>query len=158
MTRSLDPVFLAAVAGKSTPPPFDIMARRAQPAEVRVPVAQLPVAPWVGDTPAVLRGAPVPSFVGWPAPEGYLPPFAPIVDYASLNSTQELCSTVATSQCSSLSCINGLAFAMAPYVVDQTARLALDAGSPEFIKGFELYNSCTRAVMGGQTPMPNIYS
>jgi len=133
------------------------MARRSQPAEVRVPVAQLPSAPWVGDTPAVLRGAPGPSFVGWPAPEGYLPPYAPILDYPSLNSAQELCATVATSQCTSLSCINGVSFAISPYVVDQSARLALDAGSPSFIKGFDLYASCTRAVMGGVSPGVNLY-
>jgi len=133
------------------------MARRSQPAEVRVPVAQLPATPWVGDTPAVLRGVPGPSFVGWPAPEGYLPPYSPIIDYPSLNSAQELCSTVSTSQCSSLSCINGTAFAIAPYAVDQTARLALDAGSPEFVKGVDLYHSCVRAVMGGVSPGRNLY-
>jgi hypothetical protein len=65
--------------------------------------------------------------------------------------------TVSTSQCTSISCLNGIGFAVAPYVVDQTSRLALDAGAPEFAKGVELYNSCVRAVMGGVTPGRNIY-
>jgi hypothetical protein len=75
----------------------------------------------------------------------------------ALNSTQELCVTVAVSQCTTLSCINGVGAGVAPYVVDQTARLALDSGAPEFMKGVEMYGSCVRAVLGGSVPGRNIY-
>lgn len=128
------------------------MAGQQAPTEITVSGAQpgRPF-PWIASNNG-------PSFVGWPAaPEGYLSPFQPILDYPALNSTQELCATVAISQCSSISCLNGVSFGAAPYVADQTARLALDAGAPEFSKGVELYGSCVRAVMGGVTPSRNIY-
>lgn len=133
------------------------MAGQQTPTEVTVPVASLPQVPWTGDQPGIAGGALQPSFVGWPTPTGYLPPYAPILDMPALNSAQELCVTVASSACTSLSCINGIGFAVAPYVVDQTARLALDSGSPQFSKGVELYGSCVRAVMGGSVPGRNIY-
>jgi hypothetical protein len=99
-----------------------------------------------------------PSFVGWQTPAGYLPPYAPLIDYPALNSAQALCANVAASNCTTTSCLNGVAFAVKPYQVDNTARLALQAGSPEFAKGVGLYQVALRAVLGGTTPGYNIFT
>lgn len=125
------------------------------PKEVVVPVVDLPQVPWTAD-PAVYQ-YPQPSFVGWPAPRGMLPPFAPLIDYPSLTSTTGLCATVAVSSCRSIGCLNGIAFAVEPFIVNQNARLALEAGSPEFVNGVQLYQQCVRAVSGGWGPGPNVF-
>ena len=39
----------------------------------------------------------------------------------------------------------------------ETARLALDAGSRQFVQGLETYQSCVRAIMGGETAGPNLF-
>jgi hypothetical protein len=111
------------------------------------PPAQ-PGVPWVSDDRAVTP-YPQPSFVGWPTPAGYVPPYAPLIDWPSLNTTEGLCSTVASAYCSTTACMNGVRYAIAPYFVDDAARLALDAGSPEFVSGFQKYNACAQSVMGG---------
>jgi hypothetical protein len=126
------------------------------PKQVIVPVADLPVVnlpevPWVAD-PLVQ-----PSYVGWNTPRGYLPPYAPLIDYPSITSVQGLCATVAVGSCRSLGCLNGVAFAVDPFVVDSNTRLALDAGSPAFVNGVNLYNECVRAVAGGWGPGPNVF-
>ena len=126
------------------------------PRSIVVPEVKLPVTPWMGDDPAVFP-YPQPSFIGWPAPSGYLPPYAPIIDYPAINSAQRLCSTIASSQCMSYECLNGVGFGVSPYLVDQTARLALDAGSRQFVQGLETYQSCVRAIMGGETAGPNLF-
>jgi hypothetical protein len=61
------------------------------------------------------------------------------------------------SQCRSYSCLRGVEFGVAPYIVDQTSRLALDVGSPQFVQGLNLYQSCQRAVSGGLPAGPNVF-
>jgi hypothetical protein len=126
------------------------------PASNVVPEVQLPVAPWDGDNQSIYPAG-QPSFIGWDTPTGYLPPYAPIIDFPSISSASRLCSTIGKSQCTTYSCHHGVEFGVAPYIVDQTARLALDVGSREFIKGLNLYQSCQRAVSGGLQAGPNVF-
>lgn len=126
------------------------------PAEIVVPEIALPLVPWDGDNEAVYPYG-QPSFVGWETPTSYLPAYAPIIDFPSITSASRLCTTVAKSQCSTYGCHNGVEFGVAPYIVDQTARLALQAGSREFVRGLNLYQTCTRAVSGGLPPGPNVF-
>lgn len=128
------------------------------PAEIIVgpPEIKLPVVPWDGDNLAVYPDG-QPSLIGWDVPPGYLPPFAPIVDFPSITSASRLCSTVSKSQCSTYACHHGVEFGVAPYIVDQTARLALEVGSREFVRGLNLYQSCQRAVSGGLPGAPNVF-
>ena len=39
----------------------------------------------------------------------------------------------------------------------EAARRAIDAGSRQFVQGLETYQSCVRAIMGGETAGPNLF-
>ncbi len=133
------------------------------PAAIVNPEISLPVEPWDSNNPAFYSDSDQPSYAGFEpaprynAPAGYVLPIAPIIDFPSITSASRLCSTVAKSQCTTYGCHHGVEFGVAPYIVDQTARLALDVGSPEFVRGLNLYQSCQRAVSGGLPAGPNVF-
>jgi hypothetical protein len=112
-----------------------------------------PSAPWDSDNIAIYP-EPQPSLIGWQVGAA-IPPYSALLEMPSINNTQGLCKAVAVSACRSLRCLNGVDFAIAPYMVSESSRLALDAGSPDFVQGVELYSQCIRSVSGGWTRGPN---